>query len=127
MASTKVEVRDNRELRRVEAVDGDGEIAGFADYQISVDGDSFEFTHTEVDERFEGQGIGSQLAAGVMDFVRGEGATIVPTCSFLRSYMEKHEDSQDLLVDGASLGDDHEKADQSDQSADDEDKEGSRS
>lgn len=104
MASTEVEIRDNRELRRVEAVDGDGEVAGFADYTIGVDGDTFDFTHTEVDDRFEGQGVGSRLAAGVLDFVRSEGATITPTCSFIRSYMKRHEDSHDLLAEGASLG-----------------------
>jgi predicted GNAT family acetyltransferase len=96
MASTKVEIRDNRELRRVEALDGDGQVAGFAQYQISVDGSTFDFNHTEVDERYEGQGIGSQLAAGVMEFARGEGITIEPSCSFIRSYMDKHEETNDL-------------------------------
>ena len=98
MAST-VEVRDNRELRRVEALTEDGEVAGFAEYRISVDGTTFDFTHTEVDDRFEGQGVGSRLAAGVMDFVRGENAKIVPTCSFIRSYMKKHEETQELRAE----------------------------
>ena len=119
MASTEVEIRDNRELRRVEALDGAGEVAGFADYTIGVDGDTFDFTHTEVDDRFEGQGIGSRLAAGVLDFVRSEGATITPTCSFIRSYMKRHGDSHDLLAEGASLGGRDEDPD--DEDRDDED------
>ena len=94
MASTEVDIRDNRELRRVEALTDEGEVAGFAEYAIHDDGDVFEFTHTKVDERFEGQGIGSRLAAGVLEFVRSEGATIVPTCTFIRSYMDKHEESR---------------------------------
>ena len=103
MASTKVEIRDNRELRRIEALDEDGQVAGFAQYQISVDGNTFDFTHTEVDERFEGEGIGTRLASGVMDFLREEGAKIAPSCSFIRGYMEKNEDTHDLLADDASL------------------------
>ena len=112
MASTKVEIRDNRELRRVEALAEDGQVAGFAEYQISVDGDTFDFDHTEVDERFEGEGIGSQLAAGVMEFVRAEGGRIIPTCSFLRSWMEDHEDTQDLLAEDASRDEDETEAPQ---------------
>jgi predicted GNAT family acetyltransferase len=99
MASTKVEVRDNRELRRVEALDKDGEVAGWAEYQIGLDGSTFDFTHTEVDERFEGQGIGTQLAAGIMELLRSENARIIPTCSFLRHYMDKNEDTQDLRAE----------------------------
>ena len=99
MASTKVEVRDNRELRRVEALDKDGEVAGWAEYQIGLDGSTFDFTHTEVEERFAGQGIGTQLAAGIMEFLRSEDAKIVPTCSFLRHYMDKNEDTQELRAE----------------------------
>jgi predicted GNAT family acetyltransferase len=104
MASTEVEVRDNRGLRRVEALTDDGEVAGFSQYRISADGGTFDFTHTEVDDRFEGMGVGSRLAAGVLEIVRREGARIKPSCSFIRSYIERHEDSRDLLADGVSLG-----------------------
>lgn len=124
MTSTKVETRDNRELRRVEAIDGDGEVAGYAEYQISVDGNTFDFTHTEVDERFAGQGVGSSVAAGVMEFAREEGIRIVPSCKFLRVYMQKHEDTHDLLADEASLESDdgraHDEDGSSDTGADDE-------
>ena len=95
----------------------DGELAGFIQYRESVG--LVNLFHTEVDDRFEGQGIGSRLAAGVLDFVRSEGATITPTCSFIRSYMKRHEDSHDLLAEGASLGGHDE--DRKDQDRDDED------
>lgn len=104
MASTEVDVRDNRELNRVEALlTQDDGVAGFAEYRIGADG-IFEFTHTEVDDQFEGQGVGSRLAAGVMEFARAEGVKIKPTCSFIRSYMERHEDTRDLLADGSKEG-----------------------
>jgi len=102
MASTTVEVRDNRDLRRVEAQLEDGDVAGFAQYQLGPDG-SLTFFHTEVDDRFEGQGIGSRLVSGVMDVLRDNDLRIVPRCSFIRGYMRKHPETHDLLVEGTSL------------------------
>ena len=54
-----VQTTDNPEQQRYEAR-VDGELAGFAEYQL--DGDRVVFTHTEVDDAFEGQGVGSALA-----------------------------------------------------------------
>ena len=102
MASTTVNVADNRELRRLEALLEDGDVAGFAEYRIDLD-NRFEFFHTEVDERFTGQGVGSTLVAGVMDFLRKEDARIVPSCDFIRDYMRKHDETHGLLADGATL------------------------
>jgi predicted GNAT family acetyltransferase len=105
MVSSSVDVQDNRELRRVEARLEDGDVAGFAQYQLGVDEGVLTFFHTEVDERFEGHGVGSRLLAGVMDFLRDNGLRIVPRCSFIRGYMREHEETHDLLAEGASLED----------------------
>ena len=102
MAKTPVTTQDNPSSRRVEAYVGDGELAGYAQYRISEDG-SYDFFHTEVDDKFEGQGIGGQLASGVLDFVRDSGAKIRPTCTFIRGYLRKHKKSHDLVAAGASL------------------------
>ena len=121
MASTKVEIRDNREMRRVEAIDGEGQVAGYAAYQISVDGQTFDFQHTEVDERFTGQGIGTQLAAGVMEFARSEGITITPTCTFIQSYMDEHEETNDLRTPEPSDEPDEDDDDDRSEQPDDQD------
>ena len=98
MTSTSVTIKDHRDYRRLEAiVDGD-DVAGFAQYEIGVDG-TFDFFHTEVDERFAGEGVGSQLAAGVVEFARSEGVKIRPTCDFLQSYLEEHEDARDVVAE----------------------------
>lgn len=101
MSKTPVTTRNNSEKSRVEAVLPSGEVAGFAQYDVKDD--AFRFFHTEVGDEYGGQGIGGQLAAGVMDFVRGEDSRIIATCSFIRSYMTKHEETHDLLADGAQL------------------------
>ena len=73
----------------------DGTEAGGAYYQRQAG--AIVFTHTEVDPAFEGQGIGSQLAAGALGLVRDAGAKVVPLCPFIRAYMGKHPEYDDLL------------------------------
>jgi predicted GNAT family acetyltransferase len=102
MAGTPITIRHDPEQHRLEAVLEDGEVAGYSQYHVVRD-DIWSFFHTEVDDRFEGQGIGSRLAGGVMDFLRDHGLRIVPRCHFLRSYMAGHEETHDLLAPGASL------------------------
>ena len=75
----------------------DGELAGSAYYRLA-DG-VVEFTHTEVDDRFEGQGVGSALARAALDDVRRDGSrTVVPSCPFIAAWIDRHPDYQDLLA-----------------------------
>jgi predicted GNAT family acetyltransferase len=93
-----VEVRDNPAENRYEAW-VDGELAGIAVYNRSED--TIVFLHTEVDDKFEGRGIGSALARGALDDVRAEGQReVVPLCPFIKSWIEKHPDYQDLVHQG---------------------------
>lgn len=90
-----VTVTDNPGESRFEA-HVDGELAGFADYQRTDD--LIAFTHTEVDDAFEGQGVGSALARGALDAVRADGTRrVLPKCAFIRGWIEKHPDYQDLV------------------------------
>ncbi|WP_028660736.1 GNAT family N-acetyltransferase [Nocardioides insulae] len=89
-----VEVRDNPGQQRFEAW-LDGERAGFAEYRVS--GEVATFTHTEVDERFGGRGVGGALARGALDAVRERGLGVRPLCPFIRGWIEKHPDYQDLV------------------------------
>ena len=105
MAKTPVEIRHDRDARRVEAVLEDGRVAGFAAYRRRND-TVYSFTHTEVDDEFEGQGIGSQLASGVIRTARDEGFKILPICSFIRGYLRGHDETHDVLAPGARLEED---------------------
>jgi len=90
-----VQVTDNREALRFEAR-VDGELAGFAAYELADD--LIMFTHTEVDDAFEGQGVGGALARGALDAVRADGTRqVLPRCPFIRSWIERHPDYQDLV------------------------------
>ncbi len=90
-----VQVTDNPAESRYEAR-VDGELAGFAAYQLADD--LIMFTHTEVDDAFEGQGVGGALARGALDAVRADGTRqVLPRCPFIRGWIERHPDYQDLV------------------------------
>lgn len=75
---------------------GTGDKPAIAAYRM--DDGAVAFTHTEVPEALEGQGVGSRLVAGALDDVRRRGLKIVPLCGFVRHYVETHPDVQDLLA-----------------------------
>jgi uncharacterized protein len=88
------EVRNNHALGRYE-LDVDGHVA--VAYYKRADG-VVTFTHTEVPKALEGRGIGSRLAKGALDLVRGEGHKVVAQCPFIAGYIQKHPEFADLLA-----------------------------
>lgn len=55
-------------------------------------------TYTEVPPPLRGRGIGGRLVRGMLDSLRAEGLRVRPLCSFVRSYIARHPDVQDLLA-----------------------------
>ena len=95
MAGMPVETTLNEAESRYEA-HVDGELAGFAEYVL--DGDRIVFTHTEVEDRCEGEGIGSTLARFALDDVRARGGLrVVPRCPFIRAWIDRHPEYGDLV------------------------------
>jgi uncharacterized protein len=88
-------VKDAPEANRYEIRDGD-ELLGHADYERR--GDSVVFTHTEVDPDTGRKGLGSTLVQGALDDVRSKGGSVVPQCSFVRGWIDKHEEYADLVA-----------------------------
>lgn len=92
--SADVEVRDDPDKRQFEAY-VDGKLAGFSAYDLS--GAGLLILHTEVDDAYEGQGVGSSLVRQMLDQLRErEGLRVTASCPFVRSWMRKHPDYQDL-------------------------------
>lgn len=89
-----IEVTDAPDRSRFE-ITVDGELAGFAHYVRK--GGRIVFVHTEIDDRFEGRGLGSRLAAGALAAARRAGEPVVPLCPFIASYIERHTEEQDLV------------------------------
>jgi uncharacterized protein len=60
---------------------------------------SIELEHTVVDPAFAGRGLAAQLAAAALDDARAAGLTVVPTCSYVAAYIERHPEYTVLLSD----------------------------
>jgi hypothetical protein len=88
------DVRDNPARHRFE-LEVDGHLA-VAVYSLAPG--VITFIHTEVPEALAGRGVGSRLAKGALAQVRARGLKVVPRCPFVRGYIEKHPEWQDLLA-----------------------------
>jgi predicted GNAT family acetyltransferase len=90
----EVEVRDNPNDSRFEAY-VDGALAGFSVYVVSHG--TLNFVHTEVDDAYEGQGIGSVLVRQSLDQLRDRGdVRVTASCPFVRTWLRRHPEYQDL-------------------------------
>jgi predicted GNAT family acetyltransferase len=93
MAPT-VEVADRPAQGRYE-IRVDGQVAGIAQYRSRPG--RIEFVHTEVGDEFEGQGLGARLISFALDDARARGLEVLPSCPFVRSYIQRHPDYIDLV------------------------------
>ena len=85
---------DNVALRRYE-MDLGGEKA-IVDYIV---GPGYRIlTHTEVPPKFEGQGVGRELVAGVLEDMKSKNLQVIPQCSFIASYIDRHPEWERILV-----------------------------
>lgn len=84
-----VTVQENPAEHRYEALVEAGVVAGFAEY-VDHRGTRLLF-HTEVDDAFEGQGVGSALARGALDQAIAFGPVSV-SCEFIKAWIERHPD-----------------------------------
>ena len=90
-----VTVADAPERSRYEATTADGEVAGYAEYTISSR--FMTFTHTLVEPKFEGHGVGSTLAREALRDARRRQFQIIPVCPYIKAYITKHPDWADNL------------------------------
>ena len=87
-------VTDNPADSRYELHDGDTLVV-VAAYRLT--GDTVVFTHTEVDDAYEGQGAGSQLAREALDDSRSRHLRVVARCPFISGWIERHPEYAALL------------------------------
>jgi uncharacterized protein len=91
------DVTDNKAENRYELRIGDA--VAIAAYEPH--GGALTFTHTEVPQELEGQGIATRLIAAALADVRRQGLKVIPLCSFVAAHFDKHPEEQDLLATDA--------------------------
>jgi hypothetical protein len=95
MTEAAAVVRDNEPDERYEVVLSDGRVAGFTQYGRRPG--LIAFVHTEIDERLEGQGLGSTLIRGALEDARAGGMAVLPFCPFVNAYIQRHREFADLV------------------------------
>ena len=63
------------------------------------DGEAMVFTHTGVPPALRGRGLAARLTAAGLDHARDRGLRVVPACSYVAAYIERHPAYQPLLRD----------------------------
>ena len=91
-----VQVVNNPEEHRYE-VRADGELAGWTMYRERPG--LIVFVHTEIDQRFEGQGLASQLIRTALDDARDRELQVLPFCPFVNGYIARHREYVELVPD----------------------------
>jgi uncharacterized protein len=89
-----IQVGDSPERGRYE-IQVEGELAGFAQYKAKPG--QIALTHTEIDDRFEGRGLGGRLVSFALGDARERGLAVLPFCPFVRGYIERHREYVDLV------------------------------
>lgn len=91
-----VRVTDQPDRGRFE-ITVDGGVAGFAEYRRRQG--RVVFTHTEVGDRFQGQGVAARLVGDALEAVRAEGRQVTPLCPYVATYIRRHPEFVDLVDD----------------------------
>jgi predicted GNAT family acetyltransferase len=94
VGKVSVTVVDNPTDSRFEAR-VDGTLAGVSEYELTSD--TIIFLHTQVAEKYEGQGVGSEIARYALDDARARGLYVRPLCPFIRGWLKRHSEYDDLV------------------------------
>lgn len=88
------DVTNNKNESRYETtVDGEVSVAEY--YR---EGNVITFTHTIVPEKLEGRGIAGAIVKKALDDARAEGLRVVPQCGYVRAYIKRHPEYEDLVT-----------------------------
>lgn len=74
----------------------DGTDVAVLEYRFRT-GDHLVLVHTGVPQRLEGKGIAALLARTALEYAREHQLRVVPLCSFVRAYLQRHPEYTDLV------------------------------
>lgn len=74
----------------------DSEIIGLIDYELSDDKIMI-VPHTEVNTKYEGQGIAGAMTKELLEFAEASGYKVLPICPYTKTYIDRHPEYHKLL------------------------------
>ncbi len=61
-------------------------------------GDTLDLVHTEVPDAAQGAGFGQALVTAALDYARSETLRVIPTCPFVRHFIDDHPEYAGLVA-----------------------------
>ena len=92
--SAATPVRHNIAANRFE-VETDGHVS-LVDYRRA--GKEITFTHTFVPPELRGRGLAEQLVQAALNYARTEQLQVIPACSYVARYIQRHAEYQSLVA-----------------------------
>jgi predicted GNAT family acetyltransferase len=90
-----LDVQHDSALQRFITPVGEG-LEAVLEYRIAVNG-VLDYHHTFVPPQARGRGIASRLTAFALDYARGHGYRVRPTCPFVARFIAAHPGYAELL------------------------------
>ena len=91
---SSINVRHNEEEHRFE-VELEGQLS-VAEYELQDE--RMVFTHTYTPPAQRGRGIAEKLVCAALDYARAERRKIVPACSYVAVFVERHPEFKTLVA-----------------------------
>lgn len=67
------------------------------------EGKKIYLTHTEAPKELQGTGAAGELVKNALQYSRENKLTVVPSCSYVANYVNKHTEWRDVLSDGYQM------------------------
>jgi predicted GNAT family acetyltransferase len=59
----------------------------------------FDLYHTHTDPELRGQGLAAQVVRAALEYIKENNMKVVPTCSYVQSFLEKNEEYKELVAE----------------------------
>lgn len=66
-------------------------------YHVCADEKILDYYHTYVPPALRGQNIGQKIVKFALDYAKENHLTVIPTCPFIRQYIEQHPEYKPLV------------------------------
>ena len=90
-----MQIRNNESESQFE-YEADGKLA-VVEYKVAPG--KIILTHTEVPKELAGQGIAQKLVTTALDHARSKKLRVVPLCSYVATFIERHPEYRDLVAE----------------------------
>jgi len=95
-SSDPIEITNNEKESQLEASTLEG--LAYLRYRLMRHG-ALVLIHTEVPAALEGRGLASRLARAGLEMARARGLKVIVKCPFVASFIERHPEYQDLVLE----------------------------